>query len=441
MLKLFLTILILNSLTALSQGRWEVIPSPTTNFLRKIVASDSNTIWAAGHNGTIIKSSDQGNTWTTLPTNTNNIIMNLSAVSNTLIFAISWELNNPPYGTYIIKSTNGGLNWQSQYFPIEYELLQSIYFFNENVGMVAGSRTYYTTNGGLSWSIAQRDSDLVATLPFLEIKMLNQNLGFACGGFIDVAGVIWKTTNGGLNWKTNGVSPDEIFDMVVLDSLNIFALAGDPEFIYQVAFVKSTDGGESWTYNELPIYAVSLGIDAKDRNTFWAAGGYNFIYSTNAGNTWMLSATPDSVSIYDLIFINNRKGFACGENGVLLKYVEESNNVKEENSTLEGFYLYQNYPNPVYLESSSTFYNNSSTTISWQTPEACWQTLKIYDMLGREIATLVDEYREAGKHSKIYSVHNINSPKDVSHTLPSGVYIYQLRAGNYVESRKMLIAK
>ena len=272
----FFILIIIYASVIFSQGRWIKIHSPTNNFLRRIVASDSNTIWAAGHNGTIIKSSDQGNSWTVLNTNTNNIIINFSVVNNQLLFAINWEFNNPPYGTYLMKSTNGGLSWQNFFFPYEYEFLQSINFFNENIGIVAGNKTYITTNGGLNWTLAQRDSDLVANLPFLDIKMLNQNYGFACGGFIDIAGVIWKTTNGGYSWKTNGISPDEIFDFIILDSLNIIALSGDPEFIYNLAFIKTTDGGNSWSYNELPFYAVSFGIDTLNRNTICQLLGINF---------------------------------------------------------------------------------------------------------------------------------------------------------------------
>lgn len=422
------------SLPVFSQGRWERIDSPTNNFLRRITISDTNTLWASGHNGTIIKSTDQGNSWSVLQTNTNNIIINHSAVNNQLVFALTWELENPPFGTNILKSTNGGMNWQSQHFPIEYEYLQSIYFFNENKGIVAGSRTYLTTNGGLNWFQVERDSDLVANLPFLNIKMLNDKYGFACGGFIDVAGVIWKTTNGGLNWKTNGISPDEIFDLVVLDSLNIIALSGDPEFIYNLAFVKSTDGGETWIYNQLPLYAMSFGIDAKDSNNIWSASGYKFIYSTDAGNNWQEKPTPDSTSIYDLVFINNQLGFACGENGALLKYIEDGSNVKSEEIIANDFILYQNYPNPF---GTKGFTNNTTTKISWQSSVGSHQTLKVYDVLGNEVATLVNEYREAGKYE--IEFNTVETHRGVS--LPSGVYFYELKAGNYIEIKKMILIR
>lgn len=85
------------------------------------------------------------------------------------------------------------------------------------------------------------------------------------------------------------------------------------------------------------------------------------------------------------------------------------------------FQLHQNYPNPF----------NPVTTISWQSPESGWQTIKIYNSLGEEIETLVDEFKPAG----VQEVQFINN------NLPSGVYFCQLRAGEYVETKKMIMMK
>lgn len=85
------------------------------------------------------------------------------------------------------------------------------------------------------------------------------------------------------------------------------------------------------------------------------------------------------------------------------------------------FQLHQNYPNPF----------NPVTTISWQTPVSGWQTIKIYNSLGEEIKTLVDEYKPAGMHKVQFTNNN----------LPSGVYFYQVRAGEFVQIKKMILMK
>ena len=87
--------------------------------------------------------------------------------------------------------------------------------------------------------------------------------------------------------------------------------------------------------------------------------------------------------------------------------------------------LYQNYPNPF----------NPSTVISWQAPVASRQTLKVFDVLGREVTTLVDEYKEAGYHEVEFQSAVGNRQ------LASGVYYYQLKAGSYVQTKKMILLR
>lgn len=85
------------------------------------------------------------------------------------------------------------------------------------------------------------------------------------------------------------------------------------------------------------------------------------------------------------------------------------------------FSLGQNYPNPF----------NPSTKISWQSPVSSRQILKVYDILGNEVAILVDEYREAGRYEVEFDASKLSS----------GMYLYKLQAGSYSEIRKMVLIK
>ncbi len=93
---------------------------------------------------------------------------------------------------------------------------------------------------------------------------------------------------------------------------------------------------------------------------------------------------------------------------------------------VKNYSLEQNYPNPF----------NPSTKISWQSPVDSWQTLKIYDVLGNEVATLVDEYKPSGKYEVEFSAKGGDA-----YDLPSGVYFYTLQAGNYLNTKKMILLK
>ena len=97
--------------------------------------------------------------------------------------------------------------------------------------------------------------------------------------------------------------------------------------------------------------------------------------------------------------------------------------VEETRSVPTQFSLHQNYPNPF----------NPSTTISYDLPTAGFVSLKIYDFLGREIKTLVDDYQQPGSYHKTFSTSELN--------LSSGVYLCELRAGGLVQTKKMILIK
>ncbi len=93
----------------------------------------------------------------------------------------------------------------------------------------------------------------------------------------------------------------------------------------------------------------------------------------------------------------------------------------EDDILSNTFELYQNYPNPF----------NPSTKISWQSSVSSQQSLKVYDVVGNEVAVLVDEWKEAGAHSVNFDAGN----------LPSGIYFYKLTIGGFVETKKMMLLR
>ncbi|MBS3945778.1 MAG: T9SS type A sorting domain-containing protein [Melioribacter sp.] len=95
----------------------------------------------------------------------------------------------------------------------------------------------------------------------------------------------------------------------------------------------------------------------------------------------------------------------------------------EINTVPDNYQLYQNYPNPF----------NPSTTIVYQLPSSSWVTLKVFDMLGREVTTLVNEYKQAGRYNCEWRIDNGE--------LSSGVYFYTIKAGNFFKSEKMILIK
>ena len=126
-------------------------------------------------------------------------------------------------------------------------------------------------------------------------------------------------------------------------------------------------------------------------------------------------------SEYIILGSTNAQGAGGTDLWLILLEKESPSSVENYLVSPNSFSLTQNYPNPF----------NPSTKISWQSPVGSWQTLKIYDVLGNEVATLVNEYKPAGRYEVEWNASE----------LPSGVYFYQLRAENYIETKKMTLVK
>jgi hypothetical protein len=224
-----------------------------------------------------------------------------------------------------------------------------------------------------------------------------------------------------LNWSAQGISADEVFDIFVFDSLNALTLSGDPEGLFPIADLKTKDAGINWEYKELPFYGLSFNIDFRTHNEGWSASGYKFLLTTDKGETWDEFETPDSAVVYDLQFTDARTGYAVGENGTILKLDPTLVNVENEPDLPEDFILFQNYPNPF----------NPITKISFQVSDFGFVTLYVYDILGNEVATLINEEKPAGAYEVEFNASRLSS----------GIYFYQLKAAEFVDTKKMIYLK
>ena len=136
-------------------------------------------------------------------------------------------------------------------------------------------------------------------------------------------------------------------------------------------------------------------------------------YTTNGGVRKWYNFTVDDISPQDSLIVY-----------LIRAYVSIPTGVKDVIELMpSSFKLAQNYPNPF----------NPSTVINYQLPVSGHVSLKVYDMLGREVATLVDEFQQAGNHNSQFSISNSQ--------LSSGIYFYTIRAGNFVETKKMVLMK
>lgn len=427
-----LFILSLNN-SSFGQNFWERIQSPTDNFLRTLHFSDSLTGWVGGDSGSIFFTSDGGLNWIQQQTNTTSKIMRLFFLDDYRAWALAWADaglgDNSFYGTEILKTTDGGENWSVEQYREENVFLRGIYFLDTLKGFAGGvpGQFLQTSDGGMNWEPANVDSGTFSQFPLIDFKFYNELYGFACGGRFDIAGVIWRTTNGGESWAPLDAqySPaDEVWDIHFFDSLHVMAVGGDPD-LFGVGIMHSTDAGISWSYEEIGVFGQALALSFRTENEGWAVvpQSETFVATFDYGVNWLSFPTPDSSKLYDLVFTDSLRGYAVGEEGVIAKYKYQAPDfVAEEFSPIvSNFILYQNFPNPF----------NPITTISYNLSEPGRVSLNIYNVLGTHIVSLLQEYKSSGNHSVIWNA------KDE----PSGVYYYQLNVNGKLSTRKMLLLK
>lgn len=426
-------------ITTPAQGSWEKINVPTTKFLRSVVFTDSLNGWAAGDSGTIIHTTDGGKYWVVQESRTTNDIQDIFFLDRNLGWASSFNYSTVPYGTLLLKTTNGGIVWTSKPYPTDNIFINCILFRDSLNGWMGASPNgiFKTTDGGNIWTRAEIDTSTLAFFPVMKIRFYNEKYGYACGGIHDVAGVIWRTSNGGDRWYAIDPSEapaDEIYELHLFDSLNVIGAGGDPDFSFGVGMIRTSDGGMSWNYQELGLQGNAFDLDFRTDKEAWAPLGpqQKLIYSKDSGNTWTAIPTPDSTAIYTITFPDSLHGFATGLNGAVLKYKPPVIGSVPPNSSLltDGFILYQNYPNPFNSITRIKFVVLPGSLISQSALK-----IKVYNVLGVEVTELINKILPPGKYETAFDATN----------LPEGIYFYKLITsdftGSFSTSKRMILIK
>jgi len=229
---------------------------------------------------------------------------------------------------------------------------------------------------------------------------------------------IFKSANGGSSWTKLNVGYDFIWSLAITSTNRI--VAGT----YGGGVIYSTDLGQTWTpnNNNLPsTFIYSISVDANDNVYVSTWGGGVFVLANNAPGWSPMGLSGFGVSS---LFITPSSSlvYAGTSSGVI--YVTEgfagTTSVQDNTLPME-FELYQNYPNPF----------NPTTTIQFSLPVAEKISLKVYNTLGEEVRTLVDEIVQAGTHKIMFDGTGLSS----------GVYIYRIQSETKTISKKLVLLK
>lgn len=340
----------------------------------------------------------------------------------------------------IYGTSDGGSNWQLQFYDtLITKFMNYIEMFDDLNGIAMGDAKdnsspaifLRTTNGGNNW-ISMNQSNLIGLLSgdqWRRVDFVNINTGYFYSSG-ESPQKLYKTTNGGQDWAA-------INDTINCKVLKFYdenlGIVISFKFIsneYIPVIYKTTDGGVSWTYITFTTDHWAWGTDIEfapsNPSKVWVTTNPTVFSSADSGNTWTEQAYIENMQLLDLAFTDDNNGWLLGRNGSFHIYKTANGGVggivstdnKYNNVIVDDFILEQNYPNPF----------NPSTKINYTIPELSIVLLKVYGVLGNEIKSLVHEEKPTGNYEVEFNAIG----------LPSGIYFYQLQAGSFIQTRKMV---
>ncbi len=379
--------------------------------------TNSNSTMLSGTDGGLVRSTDNGTSWTNigggLPYSNVRALLNVESYPFDLLAGM--------VSGRISQSTNSGDNFIG--FPLDSVQLP----FLTNINSILER-----TNSSQFWVGTDRGAYLLPQYyPFSSWIEINTGLPSSetkVRAIFENEGEVFAGTNSGV-YQLSGFNWDE--KNTGLTNINVTSLATAPGYLIAGTsqgsiggVYLSSDNGNNWTLSLNDSWVTS--IVTIGTNIFVGTFGNGIWRSTNNGGSWsQINDGLGSGAYYVLSVGYDNQYLFAGTNGSSIWRRPLSQVVTgaedETNQQRMEFSLEQNYPNPF----------NPSTTISWQSPVSSYQTLKVYDVLGNEVATLVNEEKPAGSYEVTFDASGLSS----------GIYFYKMQSGSFVETKKMLLLK
>jgi len=220
--------------------------------------------------------------------------------------------------------------------------------------------------------------------------------------------------------------------------------------------LKTTNGGSSWSVRQSGTTVTLRAVRAFDQNIGMAIGdSLTVVRTVDGGETWTIQSSGSDASLNAMSFWSTLQGTMVGDGGMILSTTPIVTAVERGDglgsATPKEFSLLQNYPNPFSAGGGSAFGGNPYTAIRYHLtiPNASvprealakagisavnWIDLRVFDVLGRHVTTLVSRLRSAGVHEVQWDGTNERGER-----MPSGIYFYRLSVGSSQITRKMIL--
>jgi len=336
-------IILLITINTFGQTDWTSIPSNTTNHLYDVTFTSAANGFTVGENGTILKTTDAGNTWNSVFSDISQSFKSIAFTSDNNGYALS--------SNSLFKTTNGGTTWELV-FSINTESFNVVYFITENIGFIGTEYSILkTTDGGQQW-ISQATNHAIKSISFPS-----STIGYFFGGS-SADDNLFKTTDQGNSYLSFPLLTQSIKEKVWFVTDNIGYAVG----WYSPLMKKTIDGGMTWTtINEL---AGGMEINFIDEMNGFLIDNSSLskIYSTTDGGvnwTEELSISANN-SLYGLarMTILDGTAYVVGSNGIIYKKSTSLANNEHIERTILNI-----YPNPTSTGEINISYDKSEIQI------------------------------------------------------------------------------
>ena len=417
--RVLLYLILLTSITS-SQTFWQKTNAPENLVINSFLTELKGEVFIATNNG-IYNSTDGGEVWEEkssglVSKEVNNIIKDLN--------------NNLLAGTRagLFKYTNNGDEWAELNIGLALPDVKSLAIKSDGNIFIGAVDSQYAYPGTIYFysgegNVEEIDEGLIGEDFVKDFLIDNNDSVFALtnGGGVIQRDIFYKWEDSNQQWiQVFNFSPAlEITGVVKNKKDSLFATNNN-------GLIKSTDKGLTWLPADLYPNNVLAVIPETDTSLFAATyyfGTNGVFYSSNNGETWeSRDEGLENIPVVSFAFDDEGYLFAGTYTQGVYKSRDILTGISNVNNTPKpSFLLSQNYPNPF----------NQATKIDFQIADFGLIILKIYDLLGREVKTLLKVEMPVGKHAIDFDASD----------LTSGIYIYQLRSGSYIANRKMILLK
>lgn len=424
-MKLLITLLFLFFNTLYSQGVWVQQTSGITSDVKGFYFFDSFNGWAVGNYGKILKTTNGGINWDLQPSLPSEILKKICFTTEN----IGWIVGG--WDGELFRSTNGGSNWEIVPLGISYNF-KDIFFTDINHGWIVGSGVVLrTTDGGINWNEQTFDPNN----DFTSVYFFNSTNGIIVGSFFNgssTIGIALRTTNGGADWTQTYTGNKALTD-VYFPTSSIGTAVG-----LSGTVVKTTTGGLSWSHQPSGIAYTLDGVCFTDVNNGWIVGGGGIIRTTNGGISWNPEQSGTNFELNCVDFVDLFNGWIGGDNGTILKY-EASKTPVIFIPGIMGSTLYDNVdPNDQHLTENERIWIDISkfrSDLSNTFLDALQLANNGFDPLNSsyniEVAPLRNDTQNGVKHNLAYQLQNVY-PRGKPFSIYKSFFEGLISGGNYI---------